>query len=228
MVALRCTQGNRVKNNKNLSLLVLSCFRDCLSWVHAFFIMVSPLFLAVRYQLPACESPYMFDRRNNYTRLIGILLVSTFIGCSNSSPIQTPKMIGEKERTGILSGKQAAVVVNKLHGRVVAADANVIAEYGREKKELLYITRYKDEKEAAESLDLMVSKIAAAENGPFFQPVPLSKYENNAYMTLGMGAVHYIYISGNSLLWLQSYQSFGTSLPPRLLDIYPVNTHVKQ
>jgi hypothetical protein len=105
----------------------------------------------------------MFDKRNSHTRLIGILFVFTFIGCSNSSPIQTPKMIGAKERTGILSGKQAAVVVNKLHGRVVAADANVIAEYGREKKELLYITRYKDQKEAAESLDLMVSKIAAAD-----------------------------------------------------------------
>jgi hypothetical protein len=156
--------------------------------------------------------------------IIGVLFLSTLLGCSNSSPIQTPEKIGEKERTGVISGKQPAVVVNKLHGRVVAADANVIAEYGREKKDLLYITRYKDPKKAVESFDLMVSKIAGAENRPFFQPVPMAKYGNNAYMTLGMGAVHYIYISGNSLLWLQSYQSFGTSLPPRLLKMYPTGS----
>ena len=165
----------------------------------------------------------MFAKRLIY--LIGALFISTSLGCSNSSPIQTPEKIGEKERTGVISGKQAAIVVNKLHGRVVAADANVIAEYGREKKDLLYITRYKEQKDAVTSFDLMVSKIAAAESGPFSQLVPMAKYGNNVYMTLGMGAVHYIYVSGNFLLWVQSYQSFGTSLPPRLLDIYPVRTH---
>ena len=163
----------------------------------------------------------MFDKRNSYPLLICVLFWLALLGCSNANSIQTPDKIGEKERTGVISGKQAVVVVNKLHGRVVAADANVIAEYGHQKKDLLYITRYKRPQEAVESFDLMVSKIAAAENGPFFQPVPMVKYGNNAYMTLGMEAVHYIYVSGNSLLWLQSYQSFGTSLPPRLLKMYP-------
>ena len=165
----------------------------------------------------------MFSKRLFY--IIGVLFISTSLGCSNSAPIKTPEKIGEKERSGVISGKKAAVVVNKLHGRVVAADANVIAEYGREKKDLLYITRYKDQEDTIKSFDLMVSKIAAAENGPFSQMVPMVKYGNNAYMTLGMGAVHYIYVSGNSLLWLQSYQPFGTSLPPRLLDIYPASVH---
>jgi len=37
-----------------------------------------------------------------------------------------------------------------------------------------------------------------------------------------MGARHYIYQSGNYLLWLQTYQSFDDKLPPRLLKLYPV------
>jgi hypothetical protein len=41
-------------------------------------------------------------------------------------------------------------------------------------------------------------------------------------MTLGMGAVHYIYLSGQSLLWLQTYQSFGDKLPRGLLELYPI------
>jgi hypothetical protein len=41
-------------------------------------------------------------------------------------------------------------------------------------------------------------------------------------MTLGMGAIHYIYVSGNFLLWLQSFQSLGDELPQQLLELYPV------
>jgi len=41
-------------------------------------------------------------------------------------------------------------------------------------------------------------------------------------MTLGMGAVHYIYQSGSLLLWFQTYQPFGTTLPPKLLALYPI------
>jgi hypothetical protein len=41
-------------------------------------------------------------------------------------------------------------------------------------------------------------------------------------MTLGMGAVHYIYLSDKSLLWLQTYQSFKDKLPGRLLELYPI------
>ena len=41
-------------------------------------------------------------------------------------------------------------------------------------------------------------------------------------MTLGMGAMHYIYLSGKSLLWLQTYQSFGNKMPEQLLALYPL------
>jgi hypothetical protein len=34
--------------------------------------------------------------------------------------------------------------------------------------------------------------------------------------------VHYIYPSGSTLLWFQTFQSFGTTLPPQLLAVYPI------
>jgi len=34
--------------------------------------------------------------------------------------------------------------------------------------------------------------------------------------------VHYIYVSGNFLLWLQTDQSFGDQLPRQLVKLYPV------
>ncbi len=153
--------------------------------------------------------------------LIGTIFIALFLGCSSSTNISTPAIIGEKNRFRVISGDQAARTVNKLHGSIVSAGANVIAEYGQDPKDLLYITHYQDHREAQKSFDLMIKKIAAAKNGPFYYLMPVTKYDEKVYMALGIGAVHYIYRSGHYLLWLQSYQSFGITLPPQLLEYYP-------
>jgi hypothetical protein len=155
-------------------------------------------------------------------RIIGFVLIIFIFGCPRAPDLLTPEMIGEKERIREITGKQAARVVDKMHGRSVATDANVIAEYGRDNKDLLFISNYSDQTQAKKAIDLMIEKMAAAKNGPFFHLMPLADYENKVYMTLGMGAVHYIYLSGKSLLWLQTYQSFGNKLPHQLLKLYPI------
>ena len=68
----------------------------------------------------------------------------------------------------------------------------------------------------------MIEKMAVAKKSPFSHLMPIGKYQKKVYMALGMGAVHYIYPSGNYLLWLQTFQSFGTELPPELLALYPI------
>jgi hypothetical protein len=161
-------------------------------------------------------------RLNNHLKVVGFIIVTCILGCSSVVDLSTPEKIGEKERTRVITGKQAARIVNKMHGQSVATDANVIAEYGREKKDLLYISYYAGQSQAKEAFDLMIKKMAAAEKGPFFHFMPLSKYENRVYITLGMGASHYIYRSGRYLLWFQTYQSFADRLPQQLLVLYPV------
>jgi hypothetical protein len=155
-------------------------------------------------------------------KIIGFVFIIFILGCLRAPDLLTPEKIGEKERVGEITGKQATRVVNKMHGRSVATDANVIAEYGRDQKDLLFISRYSDQTEAQKAFDLMIEKMAAAKNGPFFHLMPLGQYDNKVYMSLGMGAMHYIYLSGKSLLWLQTYQSFGDKLPSRLLELYPI------
>ena len=155
-------------------------------------------------------------------KIIGFGFTILILGCSYSPDLPTPGKIGEKERVREITGKQAAQVVDKMHGRSVATNANVIAEYGRDKTDFLFISEYSDQKEAQKAFDLMIEKMAAAKNGPFFHLMPLGQYDNKVYMTLGMGAMHYIYLSGKFLLWLQTYQSFGDKLPSRLLELYPI------
>ncbi len=157
------------------------------------------------------------------SKLVGLVVGLILSGCTGASDLPTPDKIGEKERLRIISEKQATRMVNKMHGQSVATDANVIAEYGKgEKKDLLYISRYADPKTAQEAYDSMIEKMANAPKSPFYHLMPLGKYQKKAYMTLGMGAVHFIYHSGSFLLWFQTYQSFGTTLPPQLLAIYPI------
>jgi len=155
------------------------------------------------------------------TRFVFMLLI-VLLGCSSSGDIASPEGIGEKERVRVVDGNQAARIINRMHNQSVAADANVIAEYGKEKKDLLYISYYADQKQAKKAFDLMIEKMAAAKKGPVFHLMPLNTYIKPVYFTLGMGARHYIYQSGNYLLWLQTYQSFDDKLPPRLLKLYPV------
>ena len=165
-----------------------------------------------------CE---MFPLRN--FKLFAVTVGIVLLGCSNPAALPTPDKIGTKERLHVISGDQAARVVNRMHGRSVAADANVIAEYGKgEKKDILYISRYAEPEAANKAYDLMLEKMAGANKSPFYDLTPMGQYQGKAYMTLGMGAVHYIYQSGSSLLWFQTYQSFGTKLPPMLLALYPL------
>jgi hypothetical protein len=138
---------------------------------------------------------------NSNQKIIFLIFLIVIPGCSRSPDLPTPERIGNKERIREISGKQAAQVVDKMHGLSVATHANVIAEYGRGKKDLLYISRYSDQNEAHKAFDLMIEKMAAAKKGP--------------------GATHYIYVSGESLLWLQTYQAFKDKLPGRLLSLYP-------
>ena len=163
-------------------------------------------------------------KRARKCKLLSLLVSLILSGCTGTSApdLPTPEKIGEKERVREITGKEASQVVDKMHGRSVATHANVIAEYGRAKKDLLFISRYGDQTEAHKAFDLMIEKMAAAKNGPFVHLMPLGQYDNKVYMTLGMGAMHYIYLSGKFLLWLQTYQSFGDKLPIRLLELYPI------
>ena len=90
-----------------------------------------------------------------------VFIVSIFLFCCSSGiDIPTPKNIGEKKRLRVVSGQQAAQVVNRMHGRSVATDANVIAEYGNgQHKDILYISRYAEPEAAQKAFEQMIVKM---------------------------------------------------------------------
>ena len=162
---------------------------------------------------------YSAQKFKRFTIAASILI----FGCSSGADINTPDKIGEKKRLRVVSGQQAAQVVNRMHGRSVATDANVIAEYGNgQNKDILYISRYSEPEAAQKAFEQMIVKMKGAKKSPFYHLRPIGKYQKKVYLTLGMGAVHYIYRSDSLLLWFQTYQPFGDELPPQLLNLYPI------
>ena len=62
-------------------------------------------------------------------KLIGLVLGLILSGCTSAQDLPTPDKIGEKERMRVITGKQAAGVVNRMHGQSVAADLSVLWGY---------------------------------------------------------------------------------------------------
>ena len=165
-----------------------------------------------------------FDKMKKKSAFYFIVLLTAclFYSCVKTPDIQTPEKMGTKDRTTITSGEEAIKVIDKLHGLSVAANANVIAEYGVDEKDVLYVSYYSDANDAQKYFVQMVEKMEKAEKGPFSHLMKLPDYEGDVYFTLGMGAIHYIYWSSNYILWLQTVQPFGRELPQELLKIYPI------
>ena len=153
-----------------------------------------------------------------YIMVLGMI----FSNCTNDGKIKVPQGLGELDLSRSISGEEAISEINKLHGLAVAADINVIAEYGVEKKDLLYVSYYSEAEEAQKIFNQMIEKMKAAKKSPFTHIRSIKAYSNQAYIALGLGAFHYIYVSGNYVLWLQTYQAFGRSIPEELLEVYPV------
>jgi hypothetical protein len=150
-------------------------------------------------------------------------LVLLEVGCTGKKEIQVPESIEEKKMTKLIYGEEAINVIDELHGLDVAPEENIIAEYGENPKDLLYISRYNTKEQATESLQLMINKMIETDEGPFTHIRTLPDYEDSVYISIGMGAIHYIYRSTKYILWLQTYQEIGRELPSELLDLYPVN-----
>jgi hypothetical protein len=141
------------------------------------------------------------------------------IGCTSQQEIHVPDYIVDQKLTKLISGKDATESINKLHGVEVAPEANIIAEYG---EDLLYISKYHTSEKAADTFQLMISKMIESTEGPFSHIMPLPDYNENVYISIGMGAIHYIFQSKQYILWLQTFQEIGRELPENLIQLYPV------
>lgn len=151
-----------------------------------------------------------------------VILIAGILAECDSPGLISPEKIGSSRRNGIRTGTEAREIIDRLHGLKVSTEENLIATYGQDKMDLLYVSSYTNNLLARKAFGLMTRKIAKTKAGPFYHVMPLKKYGGRAFITLGMGATHYIFFSGRFLIWFQTYQSFGQVLPEELTELYPV------
>jgi len=165
----------------------------------------------------------VFIMSSNKSVMSVLILIIVFgLSCAKNEGITAPEKIIEKKLTQVISGDEAIKSIDKLHGLSVAPQKNVIAEYGGDPKDLLYISWYAEQDHAREAFISMINKMMKSEEGPFTHIRALPDYEEKVYMSIGMGAIHYIYYSSHYILWLQTYQDIGRELPDELLRLYPI------
>ncbi|MCK5033674.1 MAG: hypothetical protein KAS18_08570 [Calditrichia bacterium] len=154
-----------------------------------------------------------------YVFFVFIIIIS----CNQqSNDKQFPEQIGIYKINSIVKGDSAVKEINILHQLSVVTKKNIIIRYGINSEDILYISKFKDNSDATEVFEAMVSKMQANKNIPFSYLIPMKNYDNS-YMTLGLGSVHYIYRSGEFLLWFSTKQKFYNEIPEDLLKIYPAN-----
>lgn len=147
-----------------------------------------------------------------------ILIIITIIfltGCTREKPF-LPEQVFTLTLKKQLTGEEAKAFVDNLHFEEVTPENNEIGFYEGEKgKAIIYITHYKDAKQARQEGRRMIEKIDKG-NPVFFMGDSLLVNGKPVYRCFGMGETHFIFSKDNHLFWISS----GTMFAQKFLSAY--------
>jgi len=89
----------------------------------------------------------------------------------------------------------------ELHGKSVAPNDSIVADYGRQGQLRVWLSRYPDGVEAERVLSLMVDGMSSGRT-PFAQPRAQTGVPGR-WVTVGPGGHSALWASGRLLFWLQ-------------------------
>ena len=134
--------------------------------------------------------------------LVMTLALLLYLVVTRAEKLEMPHSIAGIDLTRIVAGKDAAEVINHLHGKGVSPSHNSIAIYAGEKgSAILYLSVYAEEKEAEESLDRMRSAISQG-NPVFAHYTEVEVSGRIVYFCVGQGQSHYFFRHQDKLYWL--------------------------
>jgi hypothetical protein len=122
-----------------------------------------------------------------------------FILACGQAPL--PAHLGGLPRGRVWTGKNAARLVDRMHGRPVAPLDSTVAQYGRSGQLRVWLSRYADPAAANRALAAMVDRLSSGET-PFLPPHEQAGDPGRWY-TIGPGGHHVLWVSGKTLYWLE-------------------------
>ncbi|SDB51333.1 hypothetical protein SAMN05660653_02531 [Desulfonatronum thiosulfatophilum] len=130
-----------------------------------------------------------------------------FLGSGNVQADQVdeaniPERIAGMERVRVVSGMEAARIIDRMHQGNVATQANFIAHYeGGGHSADYYLSLYETPEQAVKGMEDM-AEVMAREGHGFSHLMKRDKDGLPFYMALGQGQAHYFFARGLELVWL--------------------------
>lgn len=147
----------------------------------------------------------MFTRQ---IKLLFFILITVIVLVSPSSILASnsveylPENIFGMELKEIISGEEAARIINRMHQGNVATHSDYIAEYrGEPGSATYYLSLYENPQQARQAMDDMARIMKKEGHG--FSHLMHRKHSNiEFYMALGQGQAHYFFARDIELVWL--------------------------
>ncbi|MBC8434447.1 MAG: hypothetical protein H8D96_21270 [Desulfobacterales bacterium] len=147
----------------------------------------------------------MLEIANKYVFSVFLICFFVLISCNNrnDSINYLPKKLGGLSLSKVIENEEATKIINKMHGKTLAASDNYIAHYGSSSsRNSLYVSFYENDEKAKTELMSMAKKMAKGTK--VFAPLTFDKMGDSVhFQTEGMGHKHYFYRIDNMLIWWQ-------------------------
>lgn len=146
----------------------------------------------------------------NSLALMLLLLVAPAHASGASLAALLPESVGDLHRIQLITGAEAQVEVDKLHGKALPAEASVIGRYARASSTAqarpaeVWISRVESESEARRQTGLMVHKMFDNPRSPFSNPGRIDHAGVGVYRFEGMAQVHLIWYRADRVYWVSA------------------------
>ena len=140
--------------------------------------------------------------RTRWLMVFGVMCVVALIVVLWRDEPRLPSSIATVELKRSLKGAEASAIIDRLHGKGVAPQSNLIGMYvGKTGGAVVYMSVYASDTEANNALRKMRSRISAG-NTIFDQYSVTEVRGHQVSSCLGQGQVHYFFSHEKQLYWL--------------------------
>ena len=140
------------------------------------------------------------------SRSIILILFSFFLlGCNqSSSPVFQEEIRGLK-LVRLITGKDALLAINKLHGKKINVARGIIAFYqGEGEKAIVWVSESACTDDAMQQTESMIERMTASKRSPFSDYEEIELDGVKIYSFKGMGQKHYIFRISKSIYWISA------------------------
>ncbi|NOX36773.1 MAG: hypothetical protein GXO78_04470 [Calditrichaeota bacterium] len=143
------------------------------------------------------------------------------LACNPASDLEpyVPASILSVPLQQLISGKEAAKIVSRMHGKDVAPKETVIGIYGENREvAIIYISQFPTDGKARRYLRKMCRRMGKGSSG-FGHHVDFKVDTLDVHFAVGMGQIHYFYAIEDRLYWLAVDPHIARSALAEVLDV---------